>query len=86
MGLEEAKEYVEEDLGFKSVDLWLGDRDHLIVGEKMEDSKDFIFVNFDRKTVFKWASGYDPTTLIGKGLTKKEEKRLYELDMIGVIR
>ena len=70
-----ALDYIEKELGFQKIDINLQEG---TVGEG--DGEDYIFVHFSRKIVFKWASGYNPTLLIGK-LTKGEKEKIYKLDM-----
>lgn len=69
-----ALDYIEKELGFQKIDV---DFDAVTIGEG--SGEDYIFINFKRGIVFKWASGYDPCCLIGS-LTKKEESRIWQLD------
>ena len=77
-----ALDYIEKELGFQKIDINLQEG---TIGEG--DGEDYIFVHFSRKIVFKWASGYNPTLLIGKltkligKLTKGEKEKIYKLDM-----
>jgi hypothetical protein len=73
-----AYDYLTEELGFVAIDV---NFDRVTIGEDWDDSTDWIFINFKRQTAIKWASGYDPVTLLGKGLTKKEEEKLSKLDL-----
>ena len=67
--------YIKEELGFQKIDV---DFDGGTIGEG--SGTDYLFINFKRGIVFKWASGYDPCCLIGK-LTKSEEGAIYRKDM-----
>lgn len=71
-----AYDYITKELGFIPVDV---DFNTKTIGEGIGE-EDYVFVNFNREIIFKWASGYDPVCITGE-LKEEEERKIHELDV-----